>query len=551
MKKLILAVAALFFCGAAFANPISADSELADATGFLDGQNKLYQDTDGKAGISVKESGYYRFFTTFAVPVKYTLRGEEVPLRKQCEQALPYVLNSCMRFDSVSDITKPKRVPGSDTLWFIDVRDFGWPTDDIDDVFKLQSYFLVPLVDSQNNVIIFRADWFVVYASDNSKTDDRGIKDIPYYTLLYGKGREPKNADEFRKFWQVDEKTIRATQSETGTVIDAGDSGVSQHTRQLRTANTVFGRYWETRDVKTHDIDLERILSRDYIEDVFAKQADAGEYIATTRNKLKAYLLSAGNNDKFKRVENGDVGIVVDRQDPHDPRVRTWASCARCHGSGIIPYTNAIADLYRLGGDLRAKDKELAQLLKYFYLSEDGSEVEDDNRVYERAVKKCNGLSPAENMKAFVNVSEWYNEKVSTAQASVECGYGEDVEAFKKSIRKTTSGRVTFLYHDKSMPREVWDTPNAGGYSQCVLLNKGLQQAKKEEPKKEEQPKPAVYAECVVENAPIVDKQGRPVVYLSRGSRVRVMEDYADEWYIVRADRWEGYIQKKYVQPTR
>ncbi len=101
-------------------------------------------------------------------------------------------------------------------------------------------------------------------------------------------------------------------------VVDAGDSGVSQHTRQLRRGRTSYGYYWETRDVKSHDIDPDKFTQRDYVEEIFAKQADAAEYITSHKNGAQVYFLTAGNNDKFNRVEFGDPTIVVNRQDLRD-----------------------------------------------------------------------------------------------------------------------------------------------------------------------------------------------------------------------------------------
>ncbi len=216
------------------------------------------------------DAPYIRYFTTYDIP---QLVGE-VPMRAEADLALPFVLNSCMSVKAEGNITLPKRV--SPTLSYVDIRDFGWSIDDIDTVFALQPYFLLPLVRSTNNTILFRADWVIGHFMDVTKEDDRGVKDLPYYILLYGKGKDPKNADEFRKFWQVEIDTIRKQQVETGTIIDAGDSGVSQHTRQLRRGRTIFGYYWESRDVKAHDVDPLTGISRDYLEEIFATQVDAG-----------------------------------------------------------------------------------------------------------------------------------------------------------------------------------------------------------------------------------------------------------------------------------
>lgn len=503
--------------------------------------------------VKLEDQNFIRFFTTFAVPEKYTLRDDEVPLRTFCEHALSFTLNSCASINSAGNIEKPKRVPGSTTLWYVDIRDYGWKEEDIDAVFKLQPYFLTPLVEGANPNIMFRADWFLSNAMDTTRQDDRGVKDFPYYILQYGKGNEPKNAADFQKAWLVDIKTIRQKKLETGTIIDAGDSGVSVHTRQLRRGRTVLGYYWETRDVKSHELDPDKIKSRDYLEDLFANQADAGEYIATGRNGMQVYLLTAGNNQDFKRVEAGDTGIVVDRLDPDDVRVRTAKSCVVCHANGIIPYSNAIREFFKSGGNIFAKDKELAREIKAFYLKYQGEELEQDNAIFEKAVKECNGLDTTENAKQFLAVYKWYNAKVIPEQAAVECGLV--LEDYRKNIKPVTSGRLAYLYKGKAMPRDVWDSTNNGGYVQSVLLIKRLDKKAQdalEQIKGEAKGRgaPAYPAEVVVsvEWAPVVDANDNILVYLGNGVRVTVLSVFDANWYYVRHGQVQGYLQKSHAR---
>lgn len=509
----------------------SPDSELAEAARWLQ-------------TVRAEDRNYVRLFTTYAVPEK----DAEKPLREHCENALSFVLNNAASFKSKGNINRPKRVPGSDTLWHLDVRDYGWTEDDFTEIFGLAPYFLTPLVDGDSPGVMFRADWFVVFATDNTKLADRGEKVFPYYLLLYGKGKEPKDAREFQKLWKVDIDTIRSEQLETGTVVDAGESGVSRHTRQLRRGRTLYGYYRETRDVASHDIDPEKILSRDYVEEIFANQSDAAEYITSHKNGLQVYLLTNGTNGKFTRIEFGDPTVVVDRRDRDDVRVRTCKGCIVCHANGIIPYTNAIADLFRLGGDLRAKDRELAELIKYFYLSHDGSDVEDDNKIFERAVRKCNGLDPEENARQYLNVYEWYNRKVTLEQAALECGLG--VAEYRKAIAGATTGRLVFLHKGRGMPREVWDTPNQGGYVQSMLLVKGKKGGDhgrpKPPPKEKVSPPKTSVVEVVVPRAEVLDDRGNLAVYFASGVRARVLREDENFYFVP-----EGRLRKSDARPVR
>ncbi len=528
-----------------------ADSELAAALAHKYG-----------GAVKAEDLDYVYYFTTYSIPQRWKVKGVEVPLRREAEWALSFVVNSCASFRAEGYVEKPKRVPGSKTLWYVNVRDYGWVREDLDAVFAIQPYFLAPLTSGKENAVIFRADWFIANAMDVTKQDDRGIKDVVYYILQYGKGNEPKNADDFRKAWLVDVKTIREQRLETGTIVDAGESGVSQHTRQLRRGRTVAGYYWESRDVKTHDLDLDKVKSRDFIEDLFANQFDAGEYIASKKSGLQTYLLTAGVNDKFKEVKFGDPTVVIDRQDTHDPRVRTGKGCVVCHSMGIIPYTNAVRDLFRSGVDLRSKSYDLYRELKAFYLRNDGSEVEDDNRLFERAVKQCNGLEPAENAKVFLHVYEWYvYEKVTLQQAAYE--WGVSVADYKKAIRPTTTGRLSQLYYGRPMPREVWDSVNAGGYVQSGFLIKvgakppeappapeAAKEKEKESPGPAPPEAPPSQVEVATENASLLDAEGNLLVYLGSGIRASVVRA-GPERYLVRYDRWEGYLLKSEVKPVR
>ena len=493
--------------------------------------------------FNAEDLDFIYYFTTYAIPEKVKIRDVEVELRKQAEAALSFVINSCASFKSDGYIKKPRRVPGSKTLWYIDIRDYGWSKEDIDAVFKIQPYFLAPLVDAKENAVIFRADWFIVNAMDATKQEDRGLKDIAYNLLLYGNGKEPRNSADFQKTWMVDIKTIRELKLETGSIVDAGDSGVSQHTRQLRRGQTVTGYYWETRDVKSHDID--------FIEEIFANRYDASEYIVSHKNGLQVYMLSAGTNDNFKVVNFADPTIVVDRQDRHDPRVRTAKGCVVCHSMGIIPYTNAVRDLFRFGGDLIVKDKDMARAIKAFYLKNDGSEVEDDNRIFKRAVEQCNGLDPQENAKAYQNVYEWYCwQNVTQEQAALEWGMSK--EEFLDAIKATTTGRLTQLYYGKAMPRDIWDSINAGGYIQSGLLIKRVDEKAMQSIKKKPAPSPLPESVVVnVERTAIYDDHNRVVVYLGNGITANVLRSYDDEWYYVRSGRWEGYLRKSHTKPVR
>jgi hypothetical protein len=522
--------------------PISPESELTVVQTFITQQVQLYVSTGGKAGLSGDDASNLRFFTNYAVPQQ--LRGD-------CDAALSFVLNSTSSPDANDIIVVPKKLTA--TVSYIDIRDYGWDNKRVDAVFTIQPYFLAPLV-TQPGSLLFRADWFIANATDVTLQDDRGLKIFPYYTLQYGLNNDPKNAADFQNNWSVDIKTIRGKQVERGLIVDAGESGVSRHTRQLRRGRTTYGYYWETRDVKTHVLDPLKLDVRDYIEDIFANFADAGEYITSNKRRLQTYLLTAGNAQKFKEVKFGDPTIVWDKSEREDIRVRTAKGCMVCHAVGINPGSNALQELFqKLGGDILTQDKNLYRLIQAFYLQDTDGDIKDDNSLYERAVKACNGLTPLKNAQAYLNVYSWYVSKVTLEQAAVETGLC--TEDYKKKIKPTTGGRLVYLYNGKPIPREVWDDLNGGGYVQSMLFIKGISaipvQAEKVEPQKIVPKGPPPYSATVaVATVPVYSYEKAVLEVLRSGDTVTVTIDSDSKWYRVRTAKGvEGYVERSQMSP--
>lgn len=461
---------------------------------------------------------YAVYWTTYDLPAEVGQSADDV---------LPFILNSLASVDAEGEVVKPQRV--SDTLWYADMRDYGWCPEQVKAVFDLQPYFVTPAVDKAPPYL-FRADWFIVNCMDTTWQEDRGGKTFPYYVLQYGLGKEPKDADEFRKAWYVDLDTIRKLKTEHGTVVNKGDSGVSRHTRQLRRARTLLGYYWETRDVKSHDF-LDG-KTRDFVEDLFANQADAGEYIATNKRGLQTYLLTAGNAGKFKRVEFGDPAAVLDQTDEEDRRVRTAKGCVVCHSMGINPPSNVIKDLLNvMGGDIKAYYKELAREIRRFYLADLNNEVLADNRIFQDAIKACNGLTPEANAEAFVTVYDWYRQDVSPEQAGREVGL--TVPQLKDTLKSATTGRLVYLFHDKPVPREAWDSLNGGGYLQTMLLLKRVDL-------KAADPPSMVYAFA---GCYVMGENSQKLGVLKKGEGVELVKEEG-EWFYVRYRDGNGYVHK-------
>lgn len=457
----------LLFVGHVKAENQSASTELRSALLFM--KEGVEQ---GKYNIA--DLQYFYFFTAYTLPEN---------IRNEAWRPLSFVLNSQASIHSEGEIYRPLRV--SETLYMIDVRDFGWSISDYGEIYKSDPYFASPLVDL--NCVkgyepyapgrVTRIDWFIVYSTDTTKQADRNEKDFLYYILLYGKGNEPKTEEDFRRFWAVDLASIRKHKVERGLIVDEGNSGVSRHTRQLRRGRTIFGYYWETRDVKDYEAQKEEKITnsklqfdeKDFMEDIFANKFDAKELISSHKNGLQVYMLA---NDKGNRIEFADNTIVIDKSDEEDVRVRTAKGCIVCHAVGINPATNDIAELFKAGGEIHARNQKLYREIKSFYLKKTDSLIEEDNKQFERAVFECNGLTPVENVKAYLEIYEWYLNKVTLEQAALECGL--PIDEYKSEIQYGTTSRLVQLFYKKTIPRRVWDSLNAGAYTQSMLLIKRI-----------------------------------------------------------------------------
>lgn len=533
---------------------LSPDSELKAAISFADGQADLWEKSQGRTGIPPEALPYLMFFTTYDVPEK---------LLKDTEVSLQFALNHLQSVKSYGNIEKAHRVTDHPSLWWIDIRDFGWDIEQREAASKLEPFFADPVVDhkvynyarARAGNMMFRADWFIYNALDVTKQDDREEKNILYYLLIYGIDKAPKDAKEFQDFWKVDIKTIRVENVEKGAIVDHGDSGVSKHARQIRRGRTIFGYYWETRDIKAYE------QRRDFLEDLFANNWDASEYIASTKNGFQVYMLSNGIKQGLKRVETADPGIVEDRSDPVEHRLRTSKSCISCHAIGINPASNEVRDLIQAGGDLRTYDFKLKQALKSFYLGNINSLVEQDNKIFEEAVKEATGQDPLKATQSYLNVYDWYREKVTPEQAAKEVGL--TLKEYRDKIRPTATGRLTQLHRGKPIPREVWDSLEVGGYIQSQLLIKKIDlkapiKPVEQKPKMEKAEKAGEAGEewlTVTSQKPAplqdFDNGNTALTYLPRLTRCKILRRYPGhpEWFFVRpyGKEIEGWIHADYV----
>lgn len=469
-RKFILGLILSLSATLAFGNDSALktyNSELVDALEFL---SKLPEE----------ERPFVLFLTSFTVPqtVKIKIRSpanpqqqEDITLRDAMKPLIDFTIHS------LSGGTIYRRcVQLTDTLFYVDIRDYEWTQEAIEKVSFEDPYFKEPWVDRDsytamrveagNNIL--RADWFIANTMDVIKQVDTDRKVLLYYELLYAKAGVPKNVKEFQDKWLVDVQKSIKNKTAKGTIVDYGESIVARHNRQLFRIRTDTGYYWETQDVKNQE------GNRDFIENIVTflhgkDDFDAGEFITTNFIGMQVYLLA---NNKGDRIEFADNVVATDHTQQMDKRVATPRSCIACHAVGINPAANALKALLNTGVELNYATKQDAIDSTAFFLDDLDSLILDDQNIYKKATLKACGLDVGDITGLFVRFMEWYEQPLDLAQVSLETG--KMVDECRQKISITARGRLGGLVQGRKIPRESWAEPNRGAFSEAMLLLYGL-----------------------------------------------------------------------------
>lgn len=440
---------------------------------------------------------FLRFFTT------YNIRSQVE--RENLILTLSFIIHSLVGIDPSTEnagIYAPlayknkdgkfidvRRVPDSTTLWWIDLRDYSWSQESFEKISKINSYFFEPIVRHDTNGAlrllsansVFRADWFVFYASQATSQDDIKLGFDFYSELLYSLNKKPQNEDEFQKIWGLDKNKARQFGNESGILITNISQTVSRRNRYLFRYRTDNGYFYETYDV------LNSIGKRDYLSSLFLNNkigrppdvSDAGELIASNGLGLQVYAL---RDDKGKLVNFGDPGAVRHIQDViGDVRVRVASGCMSCHSCGIIPARSVLVDFVESQAKLKLYDKNDINRLRRNLLSrrfEDS--VSEDQALFEKSLFKTNGLDCKTNGQLFLQAISNYYRPVDLETAAFECGVLPE-----ELIKKVKSNKYGFGAHTKMLvqlgeviPREIWDSHGSdgipGAFQETMIMLNGV-----------------------------------------------------------------------------
>lgn len=384
---------------------------------------------------------------------------------RQLRAALSKLVNS---LSSKSRIVVPRVVdPEFGTVLAIDMRNYGWDEWHWNEVLKSYPYALKVSSQSatkiyqvtQTRVPYLRADWFVAVAA----------RPPLYHTLL----NIPQNAKALEKSLGVE----IFENFQKGQLARAAfqKSGVSAQNRLLERHYTrEAGRYyWKSYDMKpttseTGDFTrrpLGPIFEQLGNQQLAAFKHDGGEIIWSLANRLQAYMLVTGTDD---RIDVGPIDVVFDPNGHSgSPAIVNGISCMGCHKHGMFAWEKE--DIRPLFENKRGQ--VVADKVLELYLPNEKMQklVQDDRNQFLAALKEATAsfLQVAEDadkpLEAFpdpiTQVANRYLLDVTLETAARELGL-PSVDSIKTTGQLRVfrdMGLANWSNVEGTVPRETWE----------------------------------------------------------------------------------------------
>lgn len=452
--------------------------------------------------IEEKDRDYIKFLSTYAIPpekrsdavlfTSFLLHSLVGPTLSLDENNAGSYYPLASKLDN-GNTMEYRRVPGSDTLWWIDLRDYNWTPSSWENAANIDGYFVEPIVQHPTagalrllaGNAVLRMDWFINHVSDSTKQLDTDRSPTLYNNFLFASVKTPTNIDEYRKYFSIDIDKSRQLGNEFATLVTKSKI-VAKHNRLLFGYRTELGYWYDTYDVKNQE------GSRDFLEAFFKNEPiatppkifDAGEAFGSNMLGLQVYALYDGQG---KLINFGDPTVVRHIGDVvGDVRVRIAHSCFDCHAGGPLPSENTLKEFITAGGNQYFKNKiELNRTNRVLLSSRFEDSIKQNQDYFVNALKKCNGLTPDENGKIYLDLVRSYNEPVTVSRAALECGVTEQ-EFITKVIKGNYGARLKLLAINKEpIPIDIWETRGKDGipgqFQQAMIQLNGLTKITNEE----------------------------------------------------------------------
>lgn len=402
--------------------------------------------------------------------------------------ALSKALNS---LSSKRSIVVPKAIDDQETVFAIDLNDYGWDVDrwksavktypygvrwrssDLNRVAGLINQQMGGALNGADSVPYIRADWFI-----------RTATRPPVYELLL---ELPNTLGDLEKKIGVDVQEDFRIGSRALQRAGFSGSGVSRHNRLVdrHSGNKMSVDYY----YKSYD--FAKSSGRGAISlfplgpkfegdpfrfDSTAFEHDGGEVLWSLPNGLQGYMLGDAKGNRLPGDE-APIKIVRDVNEfAGTPVITNGISCIGCHKKGIIDYSDNIQNNLVFGGErgekiqeIFIKDEQLRPLLQA------------DRKLFTDALTKCispflkegedygNG-TPFERIEdtpePVTTVSRWYDRDLTSVDAAAELDMElNDFTGIVRNNNRIKQLGVAPLGLQLRVPRQLWDSLEETGVS--------------------------------------------------------------------------------------
>ena len=319
-----------------------------------------------------------------------------------------------------ADIVNPQPINTEETLFYIDLRNYEWDTNDAWTQIEK---------DYPYNIKYEGAD----------QTDERDLFrdlqsemrcEVPYVHVdwFIGKASEPPLYNGILALPDTDTEleTLLGVDVVSNLINDPGvrvwragftNSGVSENNRVVERHKSRYGAYWKSYDFAGN------VGRQNIFVHPLSFNHDGGEVVFNLPNGLQAYHLF---DDKGGRLDKAPVEIVSNPA-ASDPAVYNGISCIGCHTDGMKLFTDEVRPVIQAAQD-PIYDKDYALRL-YVEQSIIDILVEQDTEQFITALTKTrNSSGGTEPISRF---HETYNSDLDAAHAAAAVGLPKNMFLLK------------------------------------------------------------------------------------------------------------------------
>ena len=345
-----------------------------------------------------------------------------------------------------ADIVNPQPINPEQTLFYIDLRNYEWDTNDAwtqiekhypyniayegADQTDLRDLFLNLQSEMDCKVPYVHVDWFIGKAAEP-----------PLYNEILAL---PDTDTALETLLGVD--VVSNLKNDPGVrVWRAGitNSGVSENNRVVERHKSLYGAYWKSYDF-AGSVGRQNIFVYP-----LSFNHDGGEVVFNLPNGLQAYHLF---DEKGKRLDKAPVEIVSNPA-ASDPAVYNGISCIGCHTDGMKPFTDEVRPVIQAAQDT-IYDKDYALQLYVEQAVMDILLEQDTEKFITALTKTGNSSGGIEPISRF---HETYNSYLDAAHAAAAVGLPKNV--FLSKIQESTdlqSFGLQVLVEGGVVKRDTW-----------------------------------------------------------------------------------------------